>query len=501
LLYKPLRALEGVNKQRAELYSEEFRLALLRAGRFRLIEIDDQNLTDKEIVVERNADLLLQGSVSLLDAKYRIYIQLNDDSGNTLLATTINTDEKNRDVDLTSLAEEVSLTTSFSGEGADAWIQAYIDTNQWERAWTAWSRRAETKPREEWDESFTYQGKLIRSKLAVLKADEAKKLLAGGYYDLARAAADEAAALEPENSEYRNLAGEIEGIQTRYNETSLVTQLGIVENLLQNKDYPGSLKMCTLISGEGFSDPRLDMAALRAEQLKIERVAWENAKQAYRKGEYDEALYSIDMALSVDPVFAEYIQLRNRIIRQTMLKEQTNRTVDNYRDNFASTDFRSMTLVRKDPAHIENLSVGYMKISGFDPSDGFQEQAYEFAVWGLSYTWYLKNLPDFLQFRNPAFALRPTFIGTFRIGGDYDGSPTGGPVPGYSESRFFFSEAAGTAGVSLQFFGFSLGTGFFFSLGCMSISDKVEYPTDPASNSENSNGAFILGTAWDIWLG
>jgi hypothetical protein len=174
LLYKPLEALEGVTPQRSEIFSEEFRIALLRAGRFRLIEMDITELSDTESLAERSGDFMLKGSISSQGNEYRFYIVLTDKRNNTLLARTIRTTELNRDADLASLAEEVSLATSFGGEGADAWIQAYVDTGQWERAWTAWSRRAEVLPEEERSESFKTLGDLISSRLAEDRAVEAR---------------------------------------------------------------------------------------------------------------------------------------------------------------------------------------------------------------------------------------------------------------------------------------------------------------------------------------
>jgi len=501
LLYEPLEALEGVTPQRSEIFSEEFRIALLRAGRFRLIEMDTTELSDAELLAERSGDFILKGSISFQGNEYRLYIELTDIRNNTLLARSIRTTEMARDADLTSLAEEVSLATSFSGEGADAWIQAYVDTGQWERAWTAWSRRAEVLPEEERSESFMALGDLISSRLAEDRAIEARRLVAGGYYDLARSAADEAMALRPGDPMYSSLGREIEDFVTGRNEADLVLQLGVVENLLRNKEYQGALRLCRQLSEKGISDSRLNVATEKAQALKIEREAWESARDFYRKGNYDSAEININIALSYDPYYSDYLQLQERIQRQKKLKASTDKTVDDYKDRLATVDNRNMFMVRKDPGHIENLSIGTVNISGLSPADGFSERSFQFMVWDLSYTFYFQDLPDFLQFKNPAFGFRPTIIGSFRIGGEYNGSSITGVDPGYSETRIFFSEIGGTAGVSLQFFAFNLGTGFYFSLGGISISESKEFPTNPGLNTETSGGAFILGTAWDLWLG
>ncbi len=501
LLYMPLKALEGVTSQRSEIFSEEFRIALLHAGRFRLIEMETTELSDEELLAERSGDFMLKGSISYQVNEYRFYIELTDKNNNTLLARTIKTTEVARDTDLRSLAEEVSLATNFSGEGADAWIQAYVDTMQWERAWTAWSRRAEVLPEEERPDSFRVLGNLISSRLAVMRAVEARRLVAGGYYDLARSATDEAMALRPGDPLYLSLGREIEDFVTRRNEANLVLQLGVVENLIRNKEYQGALRLCRELSEKGISDSRLNVAADNAEALKIERESWEYARQHYHKGNYESAGHFIDIALSNDAYYPEYIQLKSRIRRQQELKNNTGETVDNYRDRFATMDSRTMFLVRKDPEHIENLSIGVVNISGLNPADGFSEREFQFMVWDLSYTFYFRNLPNFLQFKHPAFGFRPTVIGSFRVGGEYNGSSITGVNPGYAESRIFFSEVGGTIGVSLQVFAFNLGTGFYFSLGGISISDSKEFPTDPGLNTNSSGGAFILGTAWDLWLG
>jgi len=501
LLYKSLVGLEGVTPQRSEIFSEELRIALLRAGRFRLIEMDTTELSDAELLAERSGDFMLKGSISYQGNEYRFYIELTDKRNNTLLARAINTTEVTRDEDLKSLAEEVSLATSFSGEGADAWIQAYVDTKQWERAWTAWSRRAEVLPEEERTESFKVLGDLISSRLAEDRAVAARRLVAGGYYDLARSAADEAMALRPGDPMYSSLGREIEDFVTGRNEADLVLQLGVVENLLRNKEYQGALRLCRQLSEKGISDSRLDVVTEKAQSLKIEREAWESARDSYRKGDYDTAVTHIETALSYDPYYPEYHQFQERIRRQKKLKESTEKTVDDYRDRLATMDRRSMFIVRKDPEHIENLSIGIVNISGLNPADGFSERNLQFMVWDFSYTFYFQNLPDFLQFKNLVFGFRPTFIGSFRIGGEYNGSPISGVNPGYAESRIFFSEFGGTVGVSLQFYAFNLGTGFYFSLGGISLSDSKEFPTEPGLNTDTSGGAFILGTAWDLWLG
>ena len=501
LLYTPLEALEGVSPQRSEIFSEEFRIALLRAGRFRLIEMETTELSDTELPAGRSGDFMLKGSISNLNNEYFLYIELTDKKNNTLLARTITTTDVTRDADLTSLAEEVSLATSFSGEGADAWIQAYIDTGQWERAWTAWSRRAEVLPEEERSESFKVLGDTISSRLAEQRAVEARRLVAGGYYDLARAAADEAMALRPRDPMYSSLGKEIEDFVARRNEADLILQLNIVENLLRNKEYQGALRLCRQLSEKGISDSRLDIATEKAKALKIEREAWENAEESYRKGNYEFAEHYINIALDNDAYYPEYLQLERRIQRQKEIKANTDKTVDNYRDRLATIDSKTMFIVRKNPQHIENLSIGVVSISGLNPADGFSEKKYQFMVWDISYTYYFQNLPDFLQFKHPAFGFRPTVIGSLRIGGDYNGSSISGVNPGYSESRIFFSELGGTVGASLQFFAFNIGTGFYLSLGGMSLSESQEFPTNPGEDTSSSGGAFILGTAWDLWLG
>ncbi len=334
-----------------------------------------------------------------------------------------------------------------------------------------------------------------------MRAVEARRLVAGGYYDLARSATDEAMALRPGDPLYLSLGREIEDFVTRRNEANLVLQLGVVENLIRNKEYQGALRLCRELSEKGISDSRLNVAADNAEALKIERESWEYARQHYHKGNYESAGHFIDIALSNDAYYPEYIQLKSRIRRQQELKNNTGETVDNYRDRFATMDSRTMFLVRKDPEHIENLSIGVVNISGLNPADGFSEREFQFMVWDLSYTFYFRNLPNFLQFKHPAFGFRPTVIGSFRVGGEYNGSSITGVNPGYAESRIFFSEVGGTIGVSLQVFAFNLGTGFYFSLGGISISDSKEFPTDPGLNTNSSGGAFILGTAWDLWLG